>query len=711
MKAILQSQAAECGLACLAMVAGHHGHRAGLVDLRRRFGLSLHGADLARLMAIGQALGLTPRALRFELDELGQLQLPCILHWDLNHFVVLVRVGRRGIVVLDPAHGERRLALADASRHVTGIGLELSPGAGFKTAPAPASVKLGQLAGSIVGLRRSVTVVLLLSLALQLFVLLAPFHVQWVVDQALASADRDLLLVLALGFAALLFLQLATQALRGLVLLSWSGRIGLQWNGNVFAHLMRLPLEFFERRQLADVVSRLGSVQAIQQALTTGFVEAVVDGLLALATLGLMLAYSVPLALASVAALAACLAVRALSLAPFRQRTEALLMAGARQQGHLLESLRAVQALRLAGQTGQRESGFQNLLADTTGRDMSVARLRLGLSLVQQGLFGLERILVVWLGARLVLEGAFTVGMLIAYLAYKDQFATRVIALVERWIEFRLLRVHRERLADIVLSDPEPEPASEAAMPACFELQAHGLAYRYAAGEPWILRDCSFTVAPGETVAIVGASGCGKTTLAKLLLGLLVPTEGEVRVGGVAIGTLGLDHYRRHVGAVMQDDSLLRGSLADNIALGDTEPCMPRVEAAARLAAVHEDIVALPMGYQSLVGDMGTTLSGGQKQRVLLARALYRRPRLLVLDEATSHLDLERERRVSAAVRRLRAAKLVIAHRPETIASADRVLVLKAGRIVADYRQPRSPSGVQLKESARCATDGADLAH
>ena len=271
----------------------------------------------------------------------------------------------------------------------------------------------------------------------------------------------------------------------------------------------------------------------------------------------------------------------------------------------------------------------------------------------------------------------------------------RVSGLVDLWIEFRMLRLHGERLSDIVLTAPEPglAEAFEAPPPADARLEIQGLGFRYAEGEPWVLRDCHFTVEPGESVAITGASGSGKTTLVKLLLGLLAPTEGGVRVGGVALARLGMRNYRAMVGAVMQEDQLFAGSVAENIAFGDEAVDAARVEAAARLAAVHDEIAAMPMGYHSLVGDLGTTLSGGQKQRVLLARALYRKPRILLLDEATSHLDVDRERRVNAAVRGMKLTRLIIAHRPETIASADRVLVMEGGRIVREFRPPRASPG------------------
>ncbi len=685
---ILQSEATECGLACVAMVACHHRQLHTLPELRQRFSLSLKGASLARLIGIAGQLGFQTRPLRLDMHDLGNLKTPCILHWDLNHFVVLTKVAGDKVTILDPALGKRTLRLAEVSQHFTGVALEMTPTADFEPKKASPSVSIRQLTGRVSGLWRSLGLILALSVALQVFVVLGPFFLQWIVDQVLVSADRDLLAVLALGFGMVLLLQVGVGLLRGWAVVYLSTRLGLQWMGNIFAHLLKLPMEFFEKRHLGDVVSRMSSVQTIQRTLTTSFVEALIDGLMALVTFGMMLIYSWKLALVTLLAVALYLGLRAMAFRPVRDGTERQLVAGAKQQSHLLESIRGMQSVKVAGNERFRQSGYANLMNDTVNRDVWLDKLELGFQGSSQLIFGIERVAVIWIGALLALQNVFSVGMLIAYLAYKDQFAQRISGLIDKWVEFRMLRLHGERLADIVLTAPEEAAgnARDALPPASTRIEVRNLSFRYAEGEPWVLRDCSFTVEQGEAVAIVGASGCGKTTLVKLLLGLLKPTEGSIHVGGHDIARLGMHNYRSIVGAVMQEDQMFAGSLSDNIAFGEEGFDPARVEAAARLASVHDEIAAMQMGYHSLIGDMGTTLSGGQKQRVILARALYRNPRILFLDEATSHLDVERERIVNQAVRDLELTKVIIAHRPETIASADRVLVMHGGRIVQEIR-------------------------
>jgi len=673
------------------MVASAHGLNIGLPEMRRRFPPSLKGARLNHLIQIAQQLGFSARPPRLEMDDFDKLKRPCILHWDLDHFVVLVKIGKAKATIFDPAIGKRELRLSEISDHFTGIALELTPTTEFKPQKAAPVVTARQLTGPIHGLWQTLGLIATLSFALQVFVVLAPFFMQWVVDQVLVSADHDLLIVLGLGFGLAMLLQIGISVLRGWLVVYLAAQLSQQWMGNVFAHLLRLPLDFFEKRHMGDIVSRLSSVNTIQKTLTTSFIEALIDGLMAVVTLAMMLLYSWKLALATLLAVCLYSALRTMAYRPVREHTEQQLVAAAKQQTHLLESLRGMQSLKVAGQEAPRRCAYENLMTETINKDVSLAKIGLGFSSASQLVFGIERIAVIWIGAVLALQNVFSVGMLIAYLAYKDQFSQRMGGLIDKWVEFRMLRLHGERLADIVLTEPEDIAAlPELPLPDSSRIVVDNLSFRYADGEPWIIKDCSFNIDIGESVAIIGASGCGKTTLLKLLLGLFKPTHGSISIGGYDIHKVGPQIIRRMIGTVMQDDQLFVGSIADNINFFDSHFDLSRIEAVARLAAVHEEIAAMPMGYHSLIGDMGSALSGGQKQRIVLARALYRNPKLLLLDEATSHLDIMTERLVNDAVGQLDVTRFIVAHRPETINSADRVLVMDQGKIVQEL-YPHSP--------------------
>jgi len=683
----LQTEAAECGLASLVMIAGWHGYRVDLATLRQRHPLSIKGVTLAHLIQVSGRLGLAGRPLRLELAELPQLATPCVLHWDLNHFVVLREASARAIVIHDPAAGVRRLSMEEASRHFTGIALELSPTGEFREADERVRVRLRDLTGPVRGLGPALAQVLALALALQALAVLAPFYLQWVVDGAVASGDRELLTVLGVGFLLLAAIQVAVGALRSWVVLYLGTTLNLQWLANVFSHLLRLPVAWFEKRHLGDVVSRFGAVTTIQRTLTSSFVEAVIDGLMAVVTLAMMLAYSFPLTLIALATVSAYGVARAAFYAPLKRATGEHIVHAARQQSHFLETVRGVQSIRLFGREDERRARWLNLAVDATNGDLRVQKLSLGFRSANGIAFGVERVAVVWLGAILVLDATLTTGMLFAFLAYKEQFSARVAGLIDKTIELKMLKLQGERLADIVLTPAESQPRTPVVSVEDASLEARNLSFRYSEMEPFVLRDCSFRIAPGESVAIVGASGCGKTTLVKLLLGLIPPTDGQVLVGGVDVQKMGLEAYRQLVGTVMQDDPLFAGSIEDNVSFFDPSPSQEAIERCTRLAAVHDDIAAMPMGYHTLIGDMGTALSGGQRQRLLLARALYKQPRILFLDEATSALDVQRERLVNEAIRGLKLTRILIAHRPETIASASRVIVLQGGRVAQDLRQ------------------------
>jgi len=687
----LQSEAAECGLACVAMVAGAFGCRVDLATLRQRFPVSLKGATLADLVRIADALGLQSRPLRAELDDLTVLQTPCILHWDMNHFVVLIAV-RGGVATIhDPARGRREVRADELSRSFTGVVLELTPGAAFEPQEAPRRLSLRRMIGRVPGLRGPITRIVALGLLLEGLALLSPLFMQHVVDDVLAGGRHGWLAALGLGFALLVLIQAGAAAARSWSVLKLSAALGQQWLNDVFAHLVRLPLAWFERRHAGDIWSRFSAVQQIQRTLTTSFVEALLDGLMVVLTLGMLLWYSPLLAGVALLAVAAYGGLRWAYFGPLREATEQTLVHEARQSSHFLESLRGMQAIKLFNAQALRQARFASLVVETLSADVGARKLQLQAGLLHRLLFGLERVAVIWAGALLVIDGQLSVGMLFAFFAFKEQFVLRVSALIDKGVDLRMLRLQGDRLADILLADPEPAAGGlawgELADAPAIELR--GVSFRYGDGEEDVLRDVSLRIDAGESVAIVGPSGCGKTTLVKLILGIYRPQSGEILVQGRPLRPAELPAWRERVGAVMQDEPLFAGTLADNIAFFDPQPDMEWLAQCADTAGLGEEILAMPMGYQTLVGDAGASLSGGQKQRVLLARALYKRPAVLVLDEATSALDIDGERRINRAVRALAMTRLIVAHRPETVASAGRVIALRGGRIAQDLRAVR----------------------
>src|SRR5215210_1395294 len=673
---IRQAEAAECGLACLAMVASYHGHRVDLNTLRRRYPASLTGVTLRALIQVASHLHLLGRPLRFELEHLRQLKLPAVLHWDMSHFVVLKAVTRKGIDVHDPAVGETSYSMVEASKHLTGVALELTPTETFVVQDERARLPLSAFWRQLSGSGHALVQILVLSIILQLLTLAAPLYMQLTLDEVVARGDVDLLLVLALGFGLLMLIKTATTAIRSLVLLVVQNVLHFQLGARLFRHLIRLPMSFFEKRHIGDLLSRFTSLQPIRNLLAEGMITAVLDGLMAVITLAMIFVYSTQLALVVLAAVVLYAGVRLALYRILWYRTEATIQAQAQENSTFIESVRAIQSLKLFNRESEREGQWLNRYSDVVSTNVRLGQARIAFTTINDAIFGLENIITVYLAARLALNNSLTIGMIFAFMSYKQNFTDKAVQLIEKTLDFRLLGLHLERLADIALTPLERGHDQTLAYTRQVRgrIELRNVFFRYAETEPFVIEDINITIEPGEFITIMGPSGGGKTTLMKIMLGLLEPTLGEVMIDGVPLSVIGPRAYREQVGAVMQEDQLLSGSIADNVCFFDPEFDQERMVACTQLAGIHQEIMAMPMTYNSLVGDMGSSLSGGQKQRVLLARALYRRPRILFLDEGTAHLDVEREKRINEALRRLNITRISVAHRPGMAEGADRII-------------------------------------
>ncbi|QIY79559.1 peptidase domain-containing ABC transporter [Chromobacterium violaceum] len=701
MKVMLQAEAGECGLACLAMVSARLGRHLSLAELRQRFRVSVKGATLAQLARHAAELRLRARPVRLELEDLPDLALPAILHWDLNHFVVLHAVrrdwrGRVTLTVLDPALGQRRLSLEAASPHFTGIALELAAAADFEAGGHPPRASWRELLGQAPVFRRAIVQLGILAIALEIFALVAPLFNQYLVDELQDGVDPGVLTLLACGFAGVIATQSLIHWARSGLLIRWSAELGYRWTHKLHAHLIRLRASFFETRPLGDLASRFGSATALEAALASLLVESVIDGMMALLAMAMLAWYSPAFCAVAAASAALYAGLRLLSYPRLQDAALHRLYAGAKEHGHFLETVRAISAVKLFGREAARLADWSRLKRAQIGSEQRAQRLSALCKLANVTLLRAQALALLYVGALQVLERRLSIGMLMAASLYAGTFSGRVFQLLDSWVDIRLLGLHAGRLADLLGEPPEVDDAEAAqTAPAQGRLSLRGVSFRYGEGEPWVLRDVSLDIPPGQSVALTGPSGGGKTTLAKILLGLLQPQSGEVLVDGVPIARLGPGRHRALIGTVLQEDALLSGSLLGNISFFDETVDYARVAACARQVGMHEDILAMPMGYHTLVGEQGAGLSGGQRQRLLLARALYKRPSILLLDEATSHLDIGNERAIGEVLARLRLTRVMVAHRPETIATAERVLVLADGR-VDEAPGGRAPAAAEL---------------
>lgn len=684
---VRQAEATECGHACLAMIAGWHGHQIDLVSLRLYQTASSNGTSLQALAALAEQFALRARALRLEPGDLGRLALPAILHWDMNHFVVLKSVGRRGVVIHDPARGVLRLSLKEVGQHFTGVAMEFSPTEAFKPIRQERRLPLATLFRGAGDLGWRGAQVIALSLFFEALLLLSPWYMQIAVDNVIPSGDTQLLLALAGAFAVVALFRLGTEFVRSTLLVYVQSRLDLALTSRLFSHMLRLPMPFFVKRDDGDLVSRFHSLEPIRHLMAEGLLLAAIDGVLALGTLALMVVINPMLAGIAVLALLLYAALRVAFYLPLFRCNEDVVRAEAACTTHLIESIRSAQAIKLFNAEADREAQYISRTAEAVHSRAGQQRIIAVFKALRETIVMLEQVAFVAIAAYLALRGDLTIGVLYAILAYKAQFMSAGAHLVEKAIEFRLLRLHLDRISDIAMSDQERayERKMTERPPIDGTIELDRVSFRYADTEPFVLNDVSLRIEHGECVAIVGPSGCGKTTFVKVLLGLFEPTSGEVRVDGVALSMFGERAYRRQVATVMQDDNLMAGSILQNICFFEENPDAAFAAECARLACIHDEIMRMPMGYRTPIGSLGSTLSAGQRQRVLLARALYRRPRILVIDEGTANLDVDLERRINEMLLTLPITRIHVAHRPQTIALADRVIELGRG---ADKRVP-----------------------
>ncbi|EQP56474.1 colicin V export peptidase/ABC transporter CvaB [Escherichia coli] len=673
---IHQTETAECGLACLAMICGHFGKNIDLIYLRRKFNLSARGATLAGINGIAEQLGMATRALSLELDELRVLKTPCILHWDFSHFVVLVSVKRNRYVLHDPARGIRYISREEMSRYFTGVALEVWPGSEFQSETLQTRISLRSLINSIYGIKRTLAKIFCLSVVIEAINLLMPVGTQLVMDHAIPAGDRGLLTLISAALMFFILLKAATSTLRAWSSLVMSTLINVQWQSGLFDHLLRLPLAFFERRKLGDIQSRFDSLDTLRATFTTSVIGFIMDSIMVVGVCVMMLLYGGYLTWIVLCFTTIYIFIRLVTYGNYRQISEECLVREARAASYFMETLYGIATVKIQGMVGIRGAHWLNMKIDAINSGIKLTRMDLLFGGINTFVTACDQIVILWLGAGLVIDNQMTIGMFVAFSSFRGQFSERVASLTSFLLQLRIMSLHNERIADIALHEKEekkPEIEIVADM-GPISLETNGLSYRYDSQSAPIFSALSLSVAPGESVAITGASGAGKTTLMKVLCGLFEPDSGRVLINGIDIRQIGINNYHRMIACVMQDDRLFSGSIRENICGLAEEMDEEWMVECARASHIHDVIMNMPMGYETLIGELGEGLSGGQKQRIFIARALYRKPGILFMDEATSALDSESEHFVNVAIKNMNITRVIIAHRETTLRTVDRVI-------------------------------------
>ena len=682
---IYQAESSECSLACLAMVAGYHGLDISLLSLRERFPISLKGATLRDVVELADKIDLSTRSVRCEVPALSKLQLPSLLHWDFEHFVVLKEVHNGEYVVHDPAQGVLHLSATEVSNHFTGIAVQLAPKPSFRGGREGDRLTLRGLLRGGRGVYGYIAQVVWITVFLELFALLSPLLLKTVIDTGLAKRDFDFVTALAIGFAGVAVLHGGLTLARDYVLLHFASSFNAQFMSHLFGRMLRLPLSFYSKRNTGDLIDRYQSTNTIRQILIGGVPRVLLDGVIAIVSLTIIFNFSDVLAMIALTTFLLYLGMRAGLYRRTRMLAEKAVKARSEENGHVIETLRGMQPIKIFAKENERLGAWSNHYTRLINAEMKSGLVTSAQTAFKVTILGLDTAASVYFGATQVASGQITIGLLFALFVYKAQFAAKSMALAEQVMELRLVGLHLDRLAEIALSPPEQVLQDKRAVLDIdfddFRIEVDSVTAKYGPIDEPVFSNVSLQVDKGDFIAIIGPSGSGKTTIFKLLLGLMEHADGQIRFNGRDLSEYDLQQYRRHFGVVMQEDMLLSGTILDNIAFFESSPDETKARRCTQIAMILDEIEAMPMKFNSRIGDLGSALSGGQKQRILLARALYHEPNIILLDEGTANLDEAVERKLLDNLSALGLTCLSIAHRPETILRASKIYQVEAGNI------------------------------
>ncbi len=667
---IMQAEQTECGLACLVMIANFWGAKLDLAAVREQRKVSLRGASFLQLISIAREMQLLARPLRVHnVADLKNVKLPALLHWDFNHFVVLESIFRNGLQVVDPACGRIVLPTAEFSCHYTGVLLEINPDSGVESLTGRVRLSLRTVFGHARSVVRLLPALAICVLGVEAITLVMPFLLRLLSGKH-DWLDHRLISTLPYVYIALALLAAVISVIRTSLLLQMTSRLQIEGLSRVLSHLLRLPYSYFEARFKSNILSRFESLDIVYRTSTVKLLNGLIEGCFLTVFVCILAAIDLRVALVILSLLLISTATHFIFAGRRSILINKTLTAQGRQKLDMAETLHGVQTVLALNMRAHREARICSKFVETINSRNAEQSVAASVAALQRALSGfalLAIILIISSNSELS-----QTGNTVLVLAYSTFALTRLDNLLAALDEGLLLRVHLDILADMLLHKSEQHQTQVDAVSSPMTIEISDLSFRHSDAEPWILRDLSFRVEAGESVAITGPSGSGKTTLMKILLGLLEPTLGKVMVNGQELSSFGKDRFRDHTGSVLQDDYLFTGSIAENIAGFSSNPSIYRVQECASLAGVNADIERMPTGYQTIVGEAIGGLSGGQRQRVLLARALYRAPQLLILDEATSHLDVANETSINNRVAALPITRIIIAHRPNTIALAGR---------------------------------------
>jgi ATP-binding cassette subfamily B protein len=681
---LLQMTEVECGLTCLAMILTYYGRKTSVSELRARFGGGRDGFSALGLVKAARTFGLRVRAISLQKSEFRHVSLPAIVHWEFNHFLVVERWSAKHISVVDPAGGRKRLTKEEFDAGFTGIVITFEPGANFSRQAPKSPISLRAL---VLQANRqapgAILQVLGASVLLQIFGLALPIMTKVIIDQILPHQMDHLMDVIAIGIVMVLLSQGITTLLREWLLVYLRARIDIQIMLGFFEHLLSLPYGFFQQRSNGDLLARVGSNTVIRDTLSNQMIATFLDSSMVIAYLAILLSQSIIFGLLALGIGLLQVFVMIITYRPVCELANRELAAQGKAQGYMSEALAGIATLKAAGAEDRAHDRWTNLFFDQLNISVRHGYLSAVISTVMTILRTLSPLALLWTGTMLTLNHTLEIGTMLALNTLAAAFLAPLASLVNGGQQLQLVHAHLERLADVVTAEPE-QNSQQVYMPPRLRghIRLENVGFQYAPDMPKVLHALNVTITPGQKVAIVGRTGTGKSTLGKLLLGLYIPTEGQIYYDGIPLRSLRFQEVRRQFGVVMQDAAIFSGTIMQNITLNNPHMSLEEVIKASKIAAIHDDIMAMPMGYDTYVAEGGSALSGGQRQRLAIARAVAHNPSILLLDEATSSLDVLTEQRVAQHLQEIACTQVIIAHRLSTIRNADLILVLDGGTLV-----------------------------
>jgi ATP-binding cassette subfamily B protein RaxB len=683
---VYQSEESECGLACLSMVLGYFGQNFSIKKMRA-FADCSRGISFKRLSDIASKLGLIGRGLRVNIDSLHKISQPTILHWNKKHFVVLKKITSKYVIIHDPSEGVCKIDIDIAKELYSGVALEFIASSNFKsneqnTDETDERIDIFSTFRNIKGIFRPLGLTFALSIFIQIVVLTSPILTQMLLDEVIPSEDLDLLIVLSIVFATFFALKAVSDYARKIILAKLGTIINFELGTKIFHYLMMLPLKFFQRRTVGSIMVKFRSIENIKRILSSGIATGLIDGLIAIFTIIVMIYYSKLLAIAVIVSTMVIVFVQYLLFSKMKNETYNAISAASKQTNIFVRTIKNILPIKLHN----RQSLFRGDWQDKFALEL-IARLKLenigySFELIRELIQISTLIIVIYIGVNLVFDEHLTVGMFLAFLAYRELFNQSASGLINTLIEFKMLRVHFEQIGDILLEEDESEENKLLnGLELIGAIECKGVSYNYPDTNIPVLDDVSLSVKCGETIVIIGPSGSGKSTLLNILMGNISPSIGTVSYDGFNLNVVSRVALRNHIAFLHQDDQIYPGTILENISFFDENPKLQDVAAAAYTANILDEIQLMPLNFLTELGEMDAGISSGQKQRILLARALYKKPKILFMDEATSNLDSANSDKINLALNSLGITKIIITHRTDVKTHCDRILQLKEGKL------------------------------